>query len=140
MMTIKDMRWPHRKFNHQAALITLIANRLQPLNVMVKLTMGADGELFFNPIKGGRFVLSKTYNRVMMKETDRRIAVKGRNYLETERLNENQHTKFYETIQGILDELDLEARVVVKDKGETVIREGKTKLQPPKPKSFPVAF
>lgn len=138
MLTIDKLKWDHKEFNQPSELLKVLASRLSQLKINTKI--GIDGnKLIFNPVTGGKIALSSVDNKIAMAPGDPRIVKKGRDYLDTKRLTKEQYNGFFNVIQGTLDELQLNAEVVLADKGKHVLRAGKVKSAPPILKSYPKA-
>lgn len=139
MLSINNIRWDHKPFAHTQDLINVLATRLQKFNISINLKTTSTG-IVFNDLDNGKTFKSSVYNKRYMKEDDPRIKSKGRKYLESEQPTEKQYYGFFNTVQETLDELGLNADVVLKLKKDTIIlRENKvTYNRIPVIKSFPV--
>jgi hypothetical protein len=139
MLVIKDLAWDHREFKQLTGLVNVLAVRLSKLNILTKMTI-KDNAVVFGYVSGEKIAQSKVDNRIVLAEGDPRIVKKGRNYLESKRLTKDQYDGLFNVINGVLNELGLNANVTLNSKMKSyTLRSGKTISVPPTQKSYPVA-
>lgn len=140
MLTIANLKWEHTDFKQFGELIKVLSTRFLTHNIMTQMKI-IDDTIVFTQIsgQGKRIAISKVKNIIKLKVGDLRIARKGRDFLETERITKAQDEAFFNVINKTLDELKLNARVTLGTDKSYVLREGFVRNPSPVLKSYPVS-
>lgn len=106
MIIINDIMIGQISLKELDKLTALLKKKLNEYNISFNMH-SSDNKIWFKPLQKGKYFSSVTPNKIMLNKNNSRTKTLGRDYLNTNRLTEKQHSKITTLLSRYLNDLGI---------------------------------